>query len=59
MGLLSCLQTINLYNIHIGKYANKKVNLLGPTVLDPTPVSYSFICFYSIYSHYKFFFIAD
>ena len=45
MGLLPYLQIINLYNIHIGQYANKEVNLLGPPVVDPTPVSQSFIQF--------------
>ena len=37
MGLLPYLQIINLYNIHIGQYTNKEDNLLGPTMLDPTP----------------------
>ena len=42
MGLLPYLQIINLYNIHIGQYTNKEDNLLGPTVLDPTPVTRNF-----------------
>ena len=42
MGFLSCLQAINLYNIHIGQYTNKEDNLLGPTVLNPTPVTHNF-----------------
>ena len=42
MGLLPYLQTINLYNIHIGQYTNKEDNLLGPTMLDPTPVTHNF-----------------
>ena len=42
MGLLSCLQIINLYNIHIGQYTNKEDNLLGPPMVDPTPVTQNF-----------------
>ena len=41
MGFLSYLQIINLYNIHIGQYTNKEDNLLGPTMLDPTPVTHN------------------
>ena len=43
MGFLSCLQTINLYNIHIGQYTNKEDNLLGPPMVDPTPVSHTLV----------------
>ena len=43
MGLLPYLQIINLYNIHIGQYTNKEDNLLGPTMLDPTPVSHTIV----------------
>ena len=43
MGLLPYLQIINLYNIHIGQYANKEADLLGPTMLDPTPVSHTIV----------------
>ena len=42
MGFLSYLQIINLYNIHIGQYTNKEDNLLGPPVVDPTPVTHNF-----------------
>ena len=37
------MQKLEIITYYIGQYANKEVNLLGPTVLDPTPVSHSYI----------------
>lgn len=37
------MQKLEIITYYIGQYANKEVNMLGPTMLDPTPVSQSFI----------------
>ena len=37
------MQKPEIITYYIGQYANKEVNMLGPTMLDPTPVTHNFL----------------
>lgn len=37
------MQKPEIITYYIGQYANKEVNMLGPTMLDPTTVSHTFV----------------
>ena len=36
-------KTYIIYNNYIGQYANKEADLLGPPMVDPTPVTHNFL----------------
>ena len=37
------MQKLEIITYYIEQYANKEVNMLGPTMLDPTTVSHTFV----------------
>lgn len=37
------MQKLEIITYYIGQYTNKEVNMLGPTMLDPTTVSHTFV----------------
>ena len=37
------MQKLEIITYYIGQYANKEVNMLGPTMLGPTTVSHTFV----------------
>ena len=37
------MQKLEIITYYIGQYANKEVNMLDPTMLDPTTVTHNFL----------------
>ena len=44
-----------IFNIYIGQHADSYVSLLGPTMLDPTPVSHSIAIIYLVARFFRLF----
>ena len=47
-----------IFNIYIGQHADSYVSLLGPTMLDPTPVSHSIAIIYLVARFFRLFVLS-